>query len=404
MAKSQGVFKRVAYKKEGIGQWGELAGATGAKELRRTTAEFNLIKDSYSSNEITQKMQITDLRHGVRSAEGSLNGELSPGSYSDFIGSVLGKDFAAETGTASASITIAASGTNFTLTRAAGSFLTDGIKVGHVVRMTATGLNAANVGNNCLVVTVTALALTVQVLSSTSLVAEGPIASVSVIPVGKTTFVPASGHTLDSYNIEQWYADITQSEVFTGLKVGTWNVALPATGLVTTDFSFMGKDLTSTGTTAYFTSPTAATTTGLFAAVQGALIISGVPSACITDANFSVEKQLENAQCLGSNSVSEIFNGRISVTGSLSAYFSDASMRDLFDDETEATVVFALTTSEAKDADVMSIVMPRCKFNSANVADAELGLVQSIDFQALYQNTNTNGLVASTIMVQDSAA
>lgn len=402
MAKAQGVFKRVAYKKET--NWGELPGASGAKELRRITAEFNLTKETYASNEITQKMQITDLRHGIKQVDGSLNGELSPGSYSDFIGSVLGRDFASETGTVSASITIATSGTNFTITRATGSFLTDGIKVGHVVRMTGAGLATANVSNNCLVVAVTALVLTVMVLSDTSLVAEGPIAAVSVVPVGKTTYIPSSGQSLDSYTVEQWYADIAQSEVFSGLKIGTWNVALPSTGLVTTDFSFMGKDLSQSGTSAYFTSPTAALTTGLFAAVQGALIISGVPSACVTDANFSVEKNLEPAQCVGSDSVSEIFNGRVSVTGSLSAYFSDASLRDLFVNETEATVVFALTTSNAKNADVLSIVMPRCKFNTANVADNELGLVQSVDFQALYKDTNTDGLVTSTIMVQDSQA
>ena len=53
--KAQGVFKRVAYKKEST--WGTPAGASGAKELRRTTAEFNLTKETYSSNEITQKMQ-----------------------------------------------------------------------------------------------------------------------------------------------------------------------------------------------------------------------------------------------------------------------------------------------------------------------------------------------------------
>lgn len=402
MAKSQGVNKRVAYKKETT--WGTLAGASGAQELRRITGEFNLTKETYSSNELTQKMQITDLRHGVKQVDGSLNGELSPGSYSAFIGSVLGRDFAAETGTASASITIATSGTNFTLTRGTGSFITDGIKVGHVVRMTGAGLNTANVGNNCLVLTVTALALTVMVLSSTSLVAEGPIASVAVVPVGKTTYIPSSAQSNDSYTIEQWYSDIAQSEVFTGLKVGSWNVSLPSTGLVTTDFSFMGKDLAQTGTSAYFTSPTSASTTGLFSAVQGAVVIAGSTAACITDASLSVERGQEVAQCLGSDSVSDIFNGRIQATGSLSAYFSDATLRDLFVNETEGTIILALTTSDAKAADVMSIVLPRVKFNTSNVADAELGLVQSIDFQALYNSVTSAGLIDSTIMVQDSQA
>lgn len=402
MAKAQGIFKRVAYKEETT--WGELAGTTGAKELRRITADFNLTKDAYSSEELNTRRQISDLRHGVRQADGTLNGELSPGSYADFIAAALGRDFAAVTGVASAEVTIAASGANFTITRTAGDYLADGILVGQVVRMTGAGLNAANVGNNLLVISVTTTVLTVQVLSSTTLIAEGPITPVAIAPIGKTTFVPESGHVVPSYTVEQWYDDINQSEVFTGLKVGAWNVSLPATGLVTTDFAFMGKDLTQTGTSEYFTTPTAASTTGLFASVQGALLVNGSSAACVTDASFGVAIGQEVANCVGSNSVSEIFSGRIEVTGSLSAYFSDATMRDYFDDETEVTLVLALTTSEAKNADVMTVVMPRVKLNSAAVSDAELGLVQSIDFQALYKPTNTTGLVTSTIMVQDSAA
>lgn len=403
MSKAQGIFKRVVYKEEVT--WGELPGSAGGKELRRITGDFNLTKETYSSEEINQRRQVSDLRHGVRQTEGTLNGEMSPGSYSDFIGAVLGKPFAASTAsTVGAEVTIAAAGTNFTITRTAGNYITDGFQVGMVVRLTGAGLNAANAGNNLLIVSVTALVLTVQVLSSTTLVAEGPIAAVGVAPVGKVSFIPETGHVVPSYTIEQWYSDIAQSEVFTGLKVGTWDASLPATGLVTADFSFMGKDLTQTGTSAYFTSPAPASTTGLLAAVQGAVLVNGSTAACITDASISVNAAQEPAQCLGSNNVSEIFTGRIEVTGSLSAYFSDSTMRDYFDNESEVTIVIAMTTSEDKDADVISVVMPRVKLNSTSVADAELGLVQSIDFQALYNDDDTTGLVKSTIMVQDSAA
>ena len=399
--KAQGVNTRIAYKKETT--WGDPAGAAGGKQVRRVTADLNLTKETYSSNEISPHKQNSSSRHGVRQADGSLNGELSPGSYADFIASAVARDFTAVTGAVGAEVTIAASGTNFTITRSAGDYLANGFLVGQVVRMTGAGLNVANVGNNLLVLSVTATVLTVQVLSSVALFPEGPIAAVDIAPAGKQTFIPVTGHTDDSYSIERWFADITQSELYTGMKVGTVSVQLPATGLVTTDFTFMGKDLTQTGTTEYFTTPTAVGTTGIFASVQGALLVNGSTAACITSADFSIERAMEPAQCVGSNAVSEIFTGKFNVTGNLSAYFSDATLRDYFDDETKVTIVLALTTSEAKNADAMTFVFPNTRMNSASIQDSELGLTQSIAFVALLQDTNTEGLVPSSVLVQDTS-
>lgn len=405
MSKASGIFKEVRYKKEAAGQWGELPGASGAVKLRRTSADFNATADVYSSNELNTTFQNVDTRLGVRGAEGSLNGELSPGSYAEFYGAILAKDFAAVTGASGVSVTIAASGTNFTITRAAGSWLTDGIKVGHVVRMTGAGLNAANQGNNCLVISMTATVLTVMVLSGTSLVAEGPIASVALAPAGKVSYIPQTGHTDNSYTIEEWYADITESAVFTGMKVTSANIQLPSTGMVTTDFAFMGKGLTSeSDTTAYFTSPTGPTTTGLLTAVQGAVLLNGTNAACITDANISIERANEPGQCVGSNYNSEIFMGKINVTGSLSAYFSDSTLRNYFTNEVPVTLVLVVTTGEQKNSDFISFVLPSVKLTSATNADNETAIIASIDFTALMNSVTTNGLIDSTIMIQDSAA
>lgn len=403
MAKALGINKRVAYKKE-TGGWGELAGDTGGKVLRRITADMNLVKESYESAELRTDYMTADLRAGVRSAEGSLNGELSPGSYAEFFGSVLARDFAAVTPGSATSVTIAASGVYFTITRSTGSWLTDGIKVGNVVRMTGAGLAAANVGNNCLVISMSATVLTVKGLSSTSLVAEGPIATVTVTVTGKTTYIPKTGHTDDSYSIEQWYSDIEQSEVFTGMKVGSANVQLPATGMVMADFTFTGKDLTQSGTSAYFTSPTAASTTGLLTAVQGALLVNGSEAACITDASLAIERDMQPAQCVGSNATSDIFVGKINVTGSLSAYFSDATLRNYFNDETAVSLVMAVTTGTEKAADFITFVLPKVKLSSFSAADAENGIVASIDFTALLNDVTTAGLLDSAIMIQDSQA
>jgi hypothetical protein len=400
MAIAKGVSKLVAYKRES--SWGTPAGATGGKLLRRVTADFNLTKETYESNEINPSFQTIDSRHGVRSVEGSLEAELSPGTYSDFIGSILAKDFVAGGTVSGASITIAASGEFYTITRAAGSWLTDGFYVGNIIRLSGAGFNAANVDNNLLIVGLTALVATVVLLSDTPLVAEGPIASAGASVVGKHSYVPLTGHTDQSYTVEQYFADIAQSEVYTGLKPASIALSLPSTGLVTASLSFMGKNLEQTGTSQYFTSPAATNTEGIFAAVSGAVIVNGAPVGLITSMDLNISRNQEAANVVGSNSAADIFVGRITATGSLSVYFQDANFRNFFDDEAKISLVVALTTGEEKDAEAMSFAMGKVKVNSASKTDAELGLTQSMDFQALQNDVTSGGLVASTILVQDT--
>lgn len=401
MAIAQGVAKKVAYRKETT--WGTLPGATGAKYIRRVTASFNLNKETYESNEIRTDYQVADMRHGVRSAEGSLNGELSPGSYADFMAAVLARDFTAGASATGLSVTIAASGSFYTLTRAAGSWLTDGFYVGNVVRLTGAGLNAANVGNNVLIASMTALVLTVVVLSGTSLVAEGPIASVTATVTGKQTYAPLTGHTRDSFTFEEFYSDIAQSEVYTGMRAGSMAVQLPATGLVTCDFSFQGKNLESTGTSQYFTSPTAAGTSGIFASVSGAMVVDGVPVALITSMDFTVDRGLEAANVVGSNFAADIFTGRIRVTGNMSTYFQDATFRDYFNNESKISLVVALSTGVDKTADVVAFTFPSVKVGSAGKNDTEMGIVQDHSFTALLNSDTATGKVATTMLVQDTS-
>jgi len=182
MSISRGVSKQLAYKLETT--WGTLAGAAGGKLLRRVTADFNLTKETYASNEITPSFQTIDVRHGVRSAEGSLNAELSPGTYADFMASVLARAWTVGGTAAALTVTIAASGSFFTVTRSAasgsfftvtrsaGSWLTDGFNVGAIMALTGAGLNIANQSNNLLIVGLTATVATVRVLSATTLVTE----------------------------------------------------------------------------------------------------------------------------------------------------------------------------------------------------------------------------------------
>lgn len=401
MAISKGVSKQVGYKKETT--WGTLAGNTSGKLLRRVTANFNLVKESYESGEIRTDRQVADFRHGVRSADGTLNGELSSAAYSDFMGSIVGKDFAAVTLGPAIQTTVTAVGSTYTLVRASGSWLTEGVRVGMVIRVAGLTASADN-AKNLLVASVTATNAVVVPLNGSTMTAQSTASSVTLTVPGKQTFVPATGHTDDSYTVEEFYADIAQSEVYTGMKLNSMSVQLPASGLTTVDFAFAGKDLTQTGTTQYFTSPAAQGTNGIFAAVNGVVLVDGAAVALITSADFSIERATENATAVGSNSISEIFTGRIRVTGNLSVYFQDAVFRDYFNAETPVSLVLTVTADSSATANFVTFTLPKVKLGSFTKDDGELGVIASTSFQALLNDVTTAGLPATTIQIQDSAA
>jgi hypothetical protein len=138
--------------------------------------------------------------------------------------------------------------------------------------------------------------------------------------------------------------------------------------------------------------------------VNGVVLFNGNAVAVITSADFTVERATENAVVLGSNSVQEIFTGRIRANGNLSVYFTNADFRNAFDNETEVSLVFAFTENNTADADFISFTLPRVKFNSFSKEDTELGLTASTSFVGLLNTNTAAGLAATTVQIQDSAA
>ena len=400
---AKGVSKRVAYLKESPTAWGELpVTVTGAQQLRRVTASFNKSVDFIQSAEIRTDMQIADYRGSLSRSEGSLNGELSPGTYAPFFAAALARDFTVGA-TGTADITIMAEGKDYALRRTVGSFITEGFFVGNVIRLTGAGLNPKNVGNNIVIMSVTPTKIVGMTLAKNTLVPEGPITAVSLSVVGKQTFAPLTGHTSDSFTFEEWYADVQQSEVYTGNKVGSVALQLPTSGYVTADFSFLGKDLEKADQTEFFTTPIAANNEGLTVSVSGAVLVNGVKAGVITSADFNIDRGLEAANVIGTNHAVEIFDGRINITGNMSTYFQNGVYRDYFIDETAISVVVVLSTGSEPDAEVISFLMPRVKLGSATRDDGESGLVSQHTFQALLNSELATGKPDTTMLIQDTS-
>lgn len=405
MGTASGVFKQVTYKLESA--YGVIPAANAAQAMRRVTSSLDLTKDTYQSNEIRPDFQVADFRHGLRKVGGSISGELSAKTYGDVLAAALKRDFAAGASVTGASITVAGTAGAWTLTRAAGSWLSDGVKVGDVGRLSAGAFNAANANKNFLVTGVTATVLTGMVLNASALVPEGPVTGATFTVVGKKTFTPQSGQTDKSFSIEHWYPDAGTtgaSEVFTGCKVSKISFTLPATGMATVAVEFVGKDMVP-GTAQYFTNPTPVTVTGTMAAVNGVVKVGSAVGGTITSASIEISCAQSSEPSIGSNTADQVATGRVIVTGQITAKFDATALRDAFVNETEVSACLVFTADNTANSDFLGFSMNRLKLNGASKDDGEKILIQTIPYQALLDVNGGAGKATemTTLTVQDSA-
>lgn len=370
---------------------------TGGKYLRRISSDLTLNKDSYESQEILVSQQVQDARHGVRRPQGTLSGQLSPGSFPDIFQGIMRGLFQA--GIAMATITLALDTTAGTLTLSGGGFVAAGIKKEDVVRIS--GISGGNSALNNVNLRVNALSNTVITTRDLPTgLTTASLTGVTLTVVGAKLIMPATGQIYHSYSIEHFFSDIAQSELFLGCRFGQTGISMPSTGLVTFNSQIMGVDMVAT-TSQQLTSPSGPSTSSSLAAVNGKLSYGGTDIAIITGINLNISPALEAPAVVGSNTVPWIFQGRMRVSGNLTALFMDQTLANTFIQEQEVAVSVLLTTGTASNADFIRLTMPRVKAMSDQKSDGEMSLVQSMSFTAL-QNVTDTFIDQTTLILQDS--
>lgn len=391
-----GVTTDVAIKVEST--WGTDPGASGSRYLRRISSGLTLSKDTFSSNEVRRDLQVADLRHGVRRVAGPIQGELNIGDYDDLIEAVMGGTWTAGvTANQTGHTNIAGNGGTRVLTFGSGSLITAGFSVGDVVRFT--GVANLPTTNNYRIAALTATTMTL-VESFTTFSA---ITTFSVAVAGRKVL---NGTVKRSFTVEHRFEDIVQYQRFNGCRVNGMSLSLPPTGLATASFDMMGKDATTMSGTPYFTTPTAAGTGNLFAAVNGNLSIGGTDVAVITGFDINVARGLSGDPVVGSNTLPEMFYGRTVITGTLTAFLESGVLVNSFINESINEISVTMTAPTTTVPDFLSIHMHRVKFTGADLpVSGEAGMPISIPFQALLQTGGAGTIYdQSSLVIQRSNA
>jgi hypothetical protein len=380
--------------------------ATGGQILRRVSSTLKFTRANYQSNEILASRQVQDMRLGKGDVQGNaVSGEWSPGSYFDYMEAACRGTRAAATALSNTDLTSAAfDSSGSTVTFASGDPVALGLRNGDIVNFT----NLATAGND----NVNFLILSFGGTSNRTVtiypapITESADTTFNVTTVGKSVFIPATGHVSRKFGFEIYDPDIDLSRLYTECRVGGFSLKLPATGMSTVDIPVMGRWLeVNSGGGAFFSSPTAATTTGNFAAVNGVLYVGGSKVGVVTGLNIDLKMAMTGDAVVGQNFSPEIFLGKAAVSGTATALLQDGTYLNDFKNETEISILTYLTTTSAVNSPAATIYLPRIKLTDADVATSgEGGQILTLPFTALKADGTVHGDEATTIRITDTAA
>jgi len=410
MPLQEGVATRVAYKihtATSMTSNTELVpasdpGSSGGQELRRVSSTLTLQKDTYQSAEIRTDRQVADMRHGTRRVQGEITGELSLATYFPLIEAAFRATKVATFDKSNTDFTsVAAANSTSKFTVGGSTWAAQGFRVGDVIRFA----NLSDADNNAKNFLIYALS-TVDAFVYPAPDDMTADTSFTVTRVGTKITIPTSSHVKRLWAFEHFHQDSDITQLFTECRVTGARFSMPATGLNTISLPITGRKQTilTAGSSPFFSSPTAAGTDGITAAVNGVVMHEGVKVGVLTGIDVNLEMAIDAPPVAGQDFVPEISLGRSVVTGQATMLFEDATFLNAFSDETVVEILLMLTTTSAANSPFMAMAMTNVKFTGANLPlQGEGSLPITLPFQSLLKPTTT-GYDSTSLGLIDSAA
>jgi hypothetical protein len=348
----------VAYKAETTFNTPPSAGS-GFRFRPNAGGGLKLSRAMIQPNEIRSDGMTSMGRYGSKAVTGSYTGDLSVGTFDTLIEAAMRGTWQAAVVLSQATGTsvTATAGPPGTIVRAAGSWITDGVRVGDVGRLNATGGPAGNNNRNLRVVGVTALTLTV----AETLTVDATPRTTYTFTIAKKIVQP-SAPVRRSFTFEEYDQDIDQTEQYTGVRISSMRIVGAPDGMATIEFGGVGADMNplATGSSPFYTTPTLATSIGL-TITDATIRYAGADILSLTNFDLTYDLRAAGQAVAGSVVTPDVFDNPAQVSGSVSALRTDLTnvTRALAETELELNVVFVEPESEPKD--FVAIWLPRIK-------------------------------------------
>jgi hypothetical protein len=293
-------------------------------------------------------------RHGSNRTAGSYPVALSKGRMDDILQAVMRGTWEAELTIteATASLTSITTGAN-TIVAAGGSWITAGLRVGDVIRLTGHS-SSGNNGRNLRITGLTASTITVAETLTTNAVAD---TAFTVTRAGRRL---VNGTTERYFTIEEHSTAIDASKVFQDCKWGTLRLQMQPNGVLMVTASWVGTgamDVVSGGSAPYFTSP-AEPTTVTFAVKDAVLRLGSSDLVDLLAFDCTIEVPLDAPDMAAATVAPDVFAGNTRINMSLTVLQSDYALLTAFDAETSLSLHLLAVEDEAEPEDFFSLVIP----------------------------------------------
>jgi len=343
--------------------------------IRKVSEDLALQAQTHVSGELNADRQTNGIRRVQFSTSGPVNGELSYGTYDDWLASAL-QDSAWSTPATVTASTISASSTDNSFNDSANGFNS------LVANQWIYASGFTNAANNGFFKIKTKTSTKITVTGGT-LVTESAGSSRTIKMGGYIE----NGTTLDTYNLERTYADLSQEiALFKGQAINQWSLEIPTTGAVATTFQFLGaseESLTASAGSGY----TAATTSRPFTSLDLTNLLENNTAMQIRSLSFTLDNQLHQRLIAGSAGVLSIGSGPIRLEGSMEAYYASKTLYDKYVNETVTSLAVALRDP---DGNGYVIEFPRVAFSSANRSSSQSpDVLARLNFTAYKHPTET---------------
>lgn len=386
--------------------------ATGVAPVDPTGAFRLPLTDSpgleLARNPIVSNIQRADLvtpmgRLGGKSITGSYNGEAIVGGALDLLLESIMRCVA----TPAVAITEATAGltsittTQNTIVASAGSWITAGVRVGDVITLT----DHASAENNGLRLRVTQVTATTITVAGNPLTANAAPDSAFQMEILKKMTNPAVPVRY-THAIEQYDVDIDESELFLGCRLIGLDLSFkpdsPATYVAT--FHGLDRTLYQSGTSPFYVTPTEASGLSLIAD-DSAIRYDGTDVGTFTSFDLKFQIAAGGVSVIGSVVGPDVFDNRLTVSGSVSGLRSGFANLTRFDAETEFELSILLSEPNTTPVSCLGIYLPRVKIGklAAPAFGGDGAKIETLELMVGPQ-TAGSGVDATTVAIHSSAA
>lgn len=328
--------------------YGETPGAGNFKTMRFTSEALSGTPETTESQQIrTDRLSSGQIVTGL-TVGGETNHELAKEDVIDLLmASAMNSNWVDQSAVA---VDMDIDNTAKTLTRGTGSFLTDGVVVGDLLKLT--GFTASGNNTQVMVVAVTALEITYV----------GPDGMADEVGSGTSYEVADKieiGTTQKSFSMQKEFTDLTtKAIVYKGMIVASMSLSASYGNIVTTNFTFSGNAYDPVDQAAEFITDgrvvdAPATTNSLNGSIDMPFLVTqdgaviGEANFCIQSVEINLNNNLTPQTCIGESAPRSYNLGTALPEVTLSAYLDDQNFSYLQKKLTQESVAIGFMVKNA---------------------------------------------------------